>query len=126
MLQGVKAPYGKGEQRIRPGLESCTRNREVPLEAETELLVGRAGSEDLRGTEVTIPTDRSPSRSSVSSFGTVILFADFPFTNVALHPGRARPGLFFGLHPPAQNDHSCDLIDHILATPPVMSSLVEN
>jgi len=29
----MKEPYGKGEQRIHPGLESCRRCREASLEA---------------------------------------------------------------------------------------------
>jgi hypothetical protein len=39
---------------------------------------------------------------------------------------RPRRRLFLGLHPPAQNYHRCNLIDHVLATPTVMPGFVEN
>jgi hypothetical protein len=32
-VAGMKEPYGKGEQRIHPALESCRRRREMPSEA---------------------------------------------------------------------------------------------
>ena len=68
----MKEPYGKGEQRLHPGLESCREHREVflggkPIEEKVRNLV--AWIEERRETESLKSIDKAISRMVSKSSG---------------------------------------------------------